>query len=270
MRTINAQLTKLGTLGCTSVTMMCRNAWRRGVWFATQRRMYSLQTESKPDTEMKVAEVDPLKHKDFFEVSKLFTVKDLFKARVHLGHKEGSLNDHMRPFIFGSRLGHLILDLDQTAYQLRAALNFTAHIAFRDGIILFINRNPFTSHFVENIAKECGEYAHTRHFHKGLFTNQTMEYGTTTRLPDLIIFLTTLDTVLDTHKAVPSAAKLSIPTVGIVDTNCDPTLITYPVPGNDDTPIAVRFYCQLFKEVILKAKQKRKELKESGVLVKGM
>merc|ERR1712168_1135359 len=62
-----------------------------------------------------------LRANDFFQVSNSFSVEDLFNARVHLGHKEGSLDPHMNPFIFGSRLGHLILDLDQTAEHLRTA-----------------------------------------------------------------------------------------------------------------------------------------------------
>lgn len=59
--------------------------------------------------------------------------------------------------------------------------------------------------------------------------------------------------------AVADAAKLLIPTVGIVDTNCDPTLITYPVPGNDDTYVSQKLYHHLFKNAILKGKQKRKQ-----------
>lgn len=86
-------------------------------------------------------QLDPLKHPDFFQVHKLFTVKDLFDANVHLGHKEGSLHPNMKEFLFGSRLEHLIIDLDQTAELLRDALNFTAHIAYRNGIILFISKN---------------------------------------------------------------------------------------------------------------------------------
>jgi len=84
---------------------------------------------------------ESLKHPDFFGVNKLFTVRQLFESRAHFGHKPGTLNPHMTPYIFGSRLGVLILDLDQTAQRLREALNFTAHMSFRGAIILFINRS---------------------------------------------------------------------------------------------------------------------------------
>lgn len=85
--------------------------------------------------------VDPLHHPDYFNVHNLFTVADLFRARVHLGHKTGTLHPAMKPYILGSRLGHTIIDLDQTTQLLRDALNFTAHMAYRKGIILFINRS---------------------------------------------------------------------------------------------------------------------------------
>ena len=219
---------------------------------------------------MRGIDVDPLKHVDYFEIHKLFTVRDLFEAGVHLGHKEGSLNDHMRPFIFGSRLGHLIIDLDQTAFYLRSALRFAAFVAFQKGIILFVNRNPQNSHLVEKTARQCGEYAHARYWYGGVLTNANMEFGPATRLPDLVIFLNTLNTILEQHMAVGDSAKMLIPSVGIVDTNCDPTLITYPVPGNDDTPRTVQLYCTLFKQAILIGKQKRKELDENGITIKDL
>lgn len=101
-------------------------------------------------------------HPDYFQVHNLFTVKDLFNARVHYGHKEGSLDERMLPYIYGSRIGHIIFDLDKTAEYLRQALNVAAHVAYRDGIILFFLRGAQNSHLVELTAKECGEFAHTR------------------------------------------------------------------------------------------------------------
>lgn len=82
-----------------------------------------------------------LKNPDYFEVKKFINLKEMFDSRVYLGHKEGTLNPYMKPYIFGSRLGHLILDLDQTVKLLQEALNFIAHISFRNGIILFINKS---------------------------------------------------------------------------------------------------------------------------------
>lgn len=166
----------------------------------------------------------------------------------------------MEPYIFGNRLDQDIIDLEQTAAHLQLALNFTAHVAYRKGIILFISRNRQFSYLIENTARHCGEYAHTRYFKGGLLTNAPLLFGPTVRLPDLIIFLHTLNTVFEPHVAVRDAAKMSIPTVGIVDTNCNPCLITYPVPGNDDSPPAVHLYCRLFQTTITRAKEKRRQV----------
>ena len=166
----------------------------------------------------------------------------------------------MEPYIFGSRLDQDIIDLEQTATHLQLALNFTAHVAYRGGIILFVSRKRQFSHLIENVARDCGEYAHTRYFKGGLLTNAPLLLGPMVRLPDLIIFLHTLNNVFEPHIAVRDAAKMNIPTVGIVDTNCNPSLITYPVPGNDDSPVAVQLFCRLFRTSIRRAKEKRKQV----------
>ncbi|XP_049951846.1 28S ribosomal protein S2, mitochondrial [Schistocerca serialis cubense] len=230
---------------------------------ANNRRSFTSQALPKTLVSVSVEEnkpqLSPLEHPDYFHVHDLFTVRDLFNARVHLGHKEGSLDERMKPFIFGSRLGHLIFDLDITAYHLRQALNFAAHVAYRDGIILFICRGAQNAHLVERTAKECKEFAHTRFWRGGVLTNSTFQFGAVTRLPDLCIFLNTLNNILTEHTAVRDCAKMTIPTIGIVDTNCNPNLITYPVPGNDDTPCAMKLYCKLFKEAILRGKKARED-----------
>jgi len=117
---------------------------------------------------------ESLQSPDYFQVHNLFTVKDLFEARVHLGHKLGSMNPAMRPFIFGSRFDSAIFDLDLTAFHLRQALNFTAHVAYRKGIILFVTRSAQTIHLVEKTAIACGEYAHTREWETTVLTNSTV------------------------------------------------------------------------------------------------
>lgn len=217
------------------------------------------------DSTLESFEAQALSHPDYFNVHNLFTVKDLFDARVHYGHKVGSLDERMLPYLYGSRLGHAIFDLDKTAEYLRAALNVAAHVAYREGVVVFFLRNAQNAHIVEKTARDCGEYAHTRFWRGGIFTNSTKQFGAVTRLPDLCIFLNTLNTVLLQHTAIRDAAKMSIATVGIVDSNCNPNMIAYPVPGNDDTPASIALYCRLFKEAILRGKEKRKEdLKKEG------
>ncbi|XP_045582744.1 small ribosomal subunit protein uS2m isoform X2 [Procambarus clarkii] len=244
---------------------LARGIWQRGITSSSRPVLCSSEPleklpESSSDDVYGEQMKKVLRYPDFFKVAELFTVEDLFNARVHLGHMEGSLDDHMSPFIFGSRLGHLIIDLDQTAILLREALNFTAHMAFRGGIILFVGRIPQHQLLIENTAKDCGEYAHTRHYRIGVLTNSVMQFGSVTRLPDLIILLHTMDNVIDQHLIIRDAAKMLIPTIGIVDTNCNPNMITYPVPGNDDTSTSVNLFCNLFKFAVLRGKEKRKEL----------
>lgn len=198
--------------------------------------------------------------RDFFKLKKLFTIQDLINARVHLGHKEGMLNVHMSPYIFGKRLGVHILDLDQTAKLLNQALNVTAEIAYRKGIIMFVNRSRQTGRMVEKAAQECQEYAYCRKWRNQVFTNSEKLFGAVTRLPDLVVFFNTFNNINLDHRGIIMSAKMLIPTIGICDTNSDPTLITYPVPGNDDSPQSMELYCQLFKNAVLKGKAKRDEM----------
>lgn len=210
------------------------------------------------------AAVDPLKCHDFFDVRHLVTVSDLFNSRVHLGHRVGVRDPHMVPFLFGTRLGMDIIDLEQSVGLLGDALNFLAHVAFRSGVVLFVSRHVQTIPLVERTAVECGEYAYCSLWRSGTFTNSLSKFGAVTRLPDLVVFVSTLNNIFETHEAVTETAKLNIPSIGIVDSSCDPRLITYPVPGNDDTPCSIELYCRLFKETVLRAKAKAKELQSSS------
>nr|CAG4636418.1 EOG090X0B5N [Eubosmina coregoni]SVE69986.1 EOG090X0B5N [Eubosmina coregoni] len=203
--------------------------------------------------------MNPLRFPDYFGIRKLVKVKELFEARVHYGHKLGTLEPLMKPYIFGSRLEHIIFDLDQTAQLLQEALNFTAHIAYRGGIILFVCHSPQHTLTVEKTAVEAGEYAHAREWNHSILTNSEKMFHGMTRLPDLCILLSTLNPLMQEHKAVSDAAKMCIPTIGIVDSNSNPQLISYPVPGNDDSPSAIQLYCELFRDAILVGKAKRKE-----------
>jgi small subunit ribosomal protein S2 len=207
--------------------------------------------------------IDPLKHHDFFGVRDLVTVEDLFNARVHLGHKVGLRSPYMTPFIFGTRLDIDIIDLTQTVHLLGDALNFIAHVAFRQGIVLFVSRHRRSVPLVERMARDCGEYAHCSKWRGGTLTNAAVQFGIVTRLPDVVVFVSTINSIFETHVAVTETAKSNVPSVGVVDTSCDPRLITYPIPGNDDTPCAIELYCRLFKEAVLRGKSKAKELQHA-------
>lgn len=255
--------------------------------------------------------LDPLQSPDYFGLRDMVSVEQLFNVRAYLGHRSMLRNPYMTPYLFGTRQGIDIFDLEQTAELLFDALNFTAHIAYRGGIIVFmiqhrqvrvivtykseILNSPYCLHFgmscfdgpksgvhfqffhlqmmhlVEKTAKMVGEYSYCRPWGGGVFTDSTNFYGATTRLPDLIIMLNTINPVGFDHAAVRDAARMLIPTVGIVDSNCDPRIITYPVPGNDDSPVTIRHWCGLFAEAIALAKRRarrddatRKRLASAG------
>ncbi|XP_056146930.1 28S ribosomal protein S2, mitochondrial [Lampris incognitus] len=255
---------------------MAAMALTRGLWLRHPRlvaaghsfggHVYTTAASVKPpQIQTDVNDTDrilnkPLESPDFFRLSELYSLQDLFNARVHLGHKKGCRHRHMEPYLFGCRLDQDIIDLDQTMEHLQLALNFTAHIAYRGGIILFVSRRRQFCHLVETTARNCGEYANTRYWQGGLLTNAHIQYGQGVRLPDLIIFLSTLNNVFQQHVGIRDAAKMNIPTVGVVDSNCNPSLITYPVPGNDDTPAAMNLYCRLFQIAVNRAKDKRKQM----------
>ncbi|XP_068694916.1 small ribosomal subunit protein uS2m-like [Montipora foliosa] len=197
-----------------------------------------------------------LEHPDFFEVHKFFTMKELFDAKVHLGHHEGCWNPLMKRYLFGTREHQHIIDLNETVEHLRLALNVLCHIAYRRGIILFVSTHPQFEELTQRTARECGEYFVTRRWRGGTLTNSLMLTGMT-RVPDLIIFLH-LPSLGRNVLAVKEAAQGHVPSIGVVDSDCNPNLIMYPIPGNDDSPSAVELYCNLFKKAVLKAKEVRR------------
>jgi small subunit ribosomal protein S2 len=108
---------------------------------------------------------------------------------------------------------------------------------------------------------ECGEYSHCRQWDGKLFTAPKDVFGGEIRMPDLVIFLHTKDSIkYSNHPAVVDSAKALIPTTGIVDSDCNPNLITYPIPGNDDSLESIQLYLHLFKQAILLGKKHRKSL----------
>ncbi|XP_005106081.3 28S ribosomal protein S2, mitochondrial [Aplysia californica] len=209
------------------------------------------ETESVADT--------ALQHDDYFGLKNLVTVRDLFEARVHLGHNSGLRHESMSPYIFGERQGTDIIDLEQTLPLLQHALDVCAHIVYRGGMVLFLSRNQQTLPWVERMAQEVGEYSHCRPWKRGIFTNASSIFSTLPIYPELCVFLGTQDTVFEMHLGIVESSKLLIPSIGVVDSNCDNSDLTYHVPGNDDTPAAIHLYLRLFREAVTRAKAKRKE-----------
>lgn len=182
-------------------------------------------------------------------IRSMVSVKDLFNARVHLGHKTGVWNPLMLQYVKEVRAGIHVIDLNKTLEHLRLALKVVGLIAQKNGIIMFVNGRSQFDRLVQATARDCGEYFVSPRWQPGTLTNSYMLLGTL-RLPDLIVFLN----VPPNKTAIVEAAMSNIPSVGIVDSDCNPNLITYPIPGNDDTPSAIELYCKLFSSVIIHAK----------------
>ena len=121
----------------------------------------------------------------------------------------------------------------------------------------FFNKFSLFQYSVEEIAKKCGEYAHCREWKQGVLTNSTKQFKGVVRIPDCIVLLSTHDNLLEKHWGIHDAAKMRVPTVGIVDSNMDPRLVSYPIPGNDDSPQSVLYIAGLFSKLITTVKRKR-------------
>lgn len=173
----------------------------------------------------------------------------------------------MSDFIFGTRINTDIIDLDKTVPMMQKALNFISHVAFKNGIILFMTRYAQHIPLIERTAAEAGEYSHCKPWKEGTFTDSTRRFGSVIRLPDLCIFFHTHEKLNEAHLAINEASKMFIPTVAICDTDVDPSLITYPIPGNDDSMASIQLYARVVKQAILNAKNKRKQLEQEGVII---
>jgi small subunit ribosomal protein S2 len=189
------------------------------------------------------------------------------RARCHYGHDAGLRCPWMNEYLFGTRIQTDIINLDKTVPMLKKALNFIAHIAFRKGVILFITRYSQHIPLVERTAMEVGEYSHCKLWNNGSFTDSTRRFGSVIRLPDLCIFLHTHEKLNETHGALNESSKMLIPTIAICDSDIDPSSVTYPIPGNDDSIASIQLYCDLFKKAVLAGKEKRKKLDEQNIKI---
>ena len=230
-----------------------------------------------------------------------FTMRQLLEAGVHFGHQTRRWDPKMGPYIFGVRNGVHILDLQQTVPMLHQSLGALRDVAAGGGRVLFVGTKRQASEPVADAARRCGQYYVNHRWLGGMMTNWKAVSGSIKTLVSLeeqlsdenlgltkkeVLQLTRkrdkLDralggikdmggvpdilVVIDTNKediAVMEARKLGIPVVAVVDSNCDPELINFPIPGNDDAIRAVNFYCDLFARAIIDGLQQ--EMAESGV-----
>jgi small subunit ribosomal protein S2 len=218
-----------------------------------------------------------------------FTMRQLLEAGVHFGHQTRRWNPKMAPYLFGVRNGVHVIDLTQTVPMLHRALEATREVAAAGGRILFVGTKRQAQEPVTLAATRSGQYYVNHRWLGGMLTNwKTISQsirrlreldariaegtqGLTKKetlqltrqrdkleralggikdmggLPDLLF-------VIDTNKesiAVAEARALSIPVVAVVDSNSEPDIVTYPVPGNDDASRAINLYCDLMVGAVL-------------------
>ena len=212
-----------------------------------------------------------------------FNMRQLLEAGVHFGHQTHRWNPKMDSYIFGARNNIHIIDLAQTVPLLHQALVTVSDTVAKGGRLLFVGTKRQASDIISESARQCAQYFINHRWLGGTLTNwQTISVsikrlrqleeifdgggqGLTKKellqltrerdkieralggikdiggLPDVLF-------VIDTNKesiAIAEARKLKIPVIAVVDTNCDPDQIDFPIPGNDDAGRAISLYCDL-------------------------
>jgi small subunit ribosomal protein S2 len=221
------------------------------------------------------------------------TMKQLLEAGVHFGHQTRRWNPKMKRFIFGERNGIYIIDLDQTLQRIETAYAFVRDMVADGGTVLFVGTKRQAQDAVQSYAEKCGMPYVNHRWLGGMLTNfQTMskrvgkmqelqrqrDSGEFEAMPkrealqksrELIKLEKYLSGIrnmaaqpdavfiLDTkkeHIAVTEANKLGIPVVAVVDTNCDPDVIDYVIPGNDDAIRSGTLLCRVIADAVIEGK----------------
>lgn len=228
----------------------------------------------------------------------MVTMRDLLECGVHFGHQTRRWNPKMKKFIFGERKGIYVIDLQKTLRYFRYTYNVVRDAAAEGKTILFVGTKKQASAAIKEYAEKCGMPYVSHRWLGGMMTNfgtikqsvrkleiiEKMEEDGSIKLltkkealmltrkkeklldylggvrylktqPDMIF-------VIDTVKeriAVAEANRLQIPVIAPLDTNCDPDLVTYPIPGNDDAIRSVQLFCQEMAEAINEGKNLREQ-----------
>jgi len=221
------------------------------------------------------------------------TMKELLEAGVHFGHQTRRWNPKMEKYIFAERGGIYIIDLQKTLRMLQIACDFVKNVAAEGESVLFVGTKKQAQESISEEAQRCGMYYVNHRWLGGMLTNFQTIKKSVGRLKELEkmeeddVFsmlpkkevtklrrekdkldrnlsgikdmekLPAAVVIIDTRIeriAVQEAIKLGIPIVAIVDTNCDPDLISYPIPGNDDAIRAIKLICTVLADAIFEGK----------------
>jgi len=222
------------------------------------------------------------------------TMKEMLEAGVHFGHETKRWDPKMKPYIFGARNGIYIIDLQQTVQLFKEAYNFIRDVASKGEYILFVGTKKQAQDSIYEEATRCNMFYVNRRWLGGMLTNfQTVKKSIdqlnkleTMKNDDIYSLLPKKEVlqlekqrkrlekslggiknmdrlpgaifVIDLKKeriAVNEARKLGIPSVGIVDTNCNPDEINYIIPGNDDAIRAIRLFSSKIADAVIEGRQ---------------
>jgi len=226
------------------------------------------------------------------------TMKELLEAGVHFGHQTRRWNPKMGPYIFGARNGIHIIDLQKTVQFFKTAYNYVVERVADGGLVLFVGTKKQAQDAIAEEAKRCGMFYVNHRWLGGMLTNFSTisrsiarlkefeamkEDGSLRRFPKKEVLmmekkaaklerslggiknmgrLPDIVYVVDPRKediAVMEARKVHVPLVSIVDSNCDPTEIDYPIPGNDDAIRAIRLLTSRVADAVLEGKKLAEE-----------
>lgn len=221
------------------------------------------------------------------------TIKELLEAGAHFGHQTSRWNPAMKKYIFTKRNGIHIIDLEQTAVMLDKACDFVREVAAEGGNILFVGTKKQAQESIELEAQRCGMFYVNQRWLGGVLTNfatiqaridylvrledqqsrgdferlpkkEALKIGKEivrlnhlmggfkelTKLPDALF-------IIDPTKeniAIAEARRVGIPVVSIVDTNCNPDDIDYPIPSNDDAIRTIKLICSKIADAVIEGK----------------
>jgi small subunit ribosomal protein S2 len=217
------------------------------------------------------------------------SMKELLEAGVHFGHQTRRWNPKMRPYIFGKRNGIYIVDLQKTLQLFEEASNFVRDVVATGGTVLFVGTKRQAQDVVKDEATRCGMFYVANRWLGGTLTNFVTLRRSVDRFKDVERQLGNVDAqitkkerghlerervkmeknlggirdmeslpdvlyVIDTnheHNAVHEANRLGISVVAVVDTNCDPDVVDYPIPGNDDAIRAIKLFTARIADSVL-------------------
>jgi small subunit ribosomal protein S2 len=222
------------------------------------------------------------------------TMKELLEAGVHFGHQTKRWNPRMKEYIFGERNGIYIIDLQKTLKMFKEASKYVTDLTGQGKVILFVGTKRQAQDAIAEEANRCGMFYINQRWLGGLLTNWITVQKSVKRLQELDEMATDGRYELLTKKevirlererkhlqanlagiknmrrlpdalfvvdsnneaiAVKEARKLGIPVVAVVDTNCDPTVVDYVIPGNDDALRAIRLFTSKISDSVVEGVQ---------------